>query len=132
MLVDQEARNHEENVDADEAARQSIREGVEIHHQHHGDGPEAVDIGPVFWRRREQWSANPGSLWTANNDKLPPPFSSRSAAACHFQSRRPPKMRWSEAQNQPSNRAFRSLRNRPSETLKKGKKSLSLQRLADR
>jgi hypothetical protein len=45
---DQEARNHEEHVDVDKAARQGIRERMKIQHQHHGDGPEAVDIGPIF------------------------------------------------------------------------------------
>ena len=45
---DQEARDHEEHVDADEAARHGVRESVEIQDQHHGDGPEAVDIRPIF------------------------------------------------------------------------------------
>ena len=61
-----------------------------------------------------------------------PPFSSRSAADCHFLPRRIPKIRTPRARNQPSNRAFRDLQNRPSETLKKGKKFPSIQRLVDR
>ena len=44
---DQKAGNDEEDIDADEAARHGLREGVKIHHQHHGDGPEAIDIRPV-------------------------------------------------------------------------------------
>jgi hypothetical protein len=45
---------------------------MEIQDQHHGDGPEAVDIGSIFWRRLGQWNANPGSLRTADNDyRLP-------------------------------------------------------------
>jgi hypothetical protein len=34
----QKARNHEENIDADEAARHRLRKGVEVRHQCHGDG----------------------------------------------------------------------------------------------
>jgi hypothetical protein len=44
---DQETGNHEENVDANEAARHRLRESVKVHHQHHGDGPQAIDIRPI-------------------------------------------------------------------------------------
>src|ERR1700687_6052090 len=44
---DQKARYHEEDIDADEAARHCLREGVKVHHQHHGDGPKAVNIRPI-------------------------------------------------------------------------------------
>ena len=44
---DQKAGNDEENIDADEAARQRLREGMKVHHQHHRDGPEAINIRPI-------------------------------------------------------------------------------------
>jgi hypothetical protein len=45
---DQKTRNHEEHIDADEAAGRRIGERVEVQHQQHGDGAEAVDIRPIF------------------------------------------------------------------------------------
>jgi hypothetical protein len=51
---DQKAGNDEENIDADEAARHRLRKGMKVHHQHHGDGPEAVDIRPISIRRLGQ------------------------------------------------------------------------------
>jgi hypothetical protein len=44
---DQVAGNDEEDVDADEAAGQERREGVEQDHRQHGDGAQAVDVRAV-------------------------------------------------------------------------------------
>ncbi len=52
QAADQEARNYEEDVDADETARDGLRKGVKIHHQQHGDGAQAVDIGPISGLRQ--------------------------------------------------------------------------------
>jgi len=41
---DQEAGNDKEDVDADEAARHRLRESMEVHNQHHRDGPQPVDL----------------------------------------------------------------------------------------
>ena len=51
MTGNQKPRNHEEHVDADETARRGLWEGVKIQHQNHGDGPEAVDVGPILHGR---------------------------------------------------------------------------------
>jgi hypothetical protein len=51
---DQKAGNDEEDIDADEAARQSLREAVKIHHQHHGNGAETVNIRSISLRRLGQ------------------------------------------------------------------------------
>jgi hypothetical protein len=42
--ADDEARDHEENVDADEPAGNPLGVGVEQQDQHHGDGAEKVDL----------------------------------------------------------------------------------------
>ena len=44
---DQVAADHEEDVDADEAARQGVRPGVVHDHGQDGDGAQAVDVGSV-------------------------------------------------------------------------------------
>jgi hypothetical protein len=56
---DQKSGNHEEDINADEAARHCFREGMKVHHQHHGDGPQAVNIRPILKRRRGQHRPNP-------------------------------------------------------------------------
>ena len=48
---DQEARDHEEHVDAHEAARGPSAQHVEGEHQQHRHGPQAVDVGPVGMRQ---------------------------------------------------------------------------------
>ena len=52
---DQEARYHEEDIDADEAARQRLRKAVEVHHQRHRDGAQAVYVGPIAAGRRRRF-----------------------------------------------------------------------------
>src|SRR5262249_31003862 len=49
---DEEARNDEEHVDADEAAGRRARESVERHHRQDGDSAQPVDVGPVGVRTR--------------------------------------------------------------------------------
>ena len=44
---DQEARDHKEDVDADEAAADRFGKGVIEHDRQHGDGTQAVDIRPI-------------------------------------------------------------------------------------
>ena len=65
---DQKTRDHEEDIDADEAAGQRQRKGVKDQNQHHRDGAEAIDIGPILRRRQgqgqRQLQANPGSRRT--------------------------------------------------------------------
>ena len=46
--ADQEAGDHEEDVDAHIARAQHLGKRVEDHHGRDGDGPQAVDVGPVF------------------------------------------------------------------------------------
>jgi len=62
---DQKARDHEEDVDADEAAGHAVGKRVEADDREHGDGTEAVDVGPVFRLdvrvRHVQRSAAPGA-----------------------------------------------------------------------
>ncbi len=42
---DQEARDDEEDVDADESAGQAHKPGVERHDKEDGDSPEPLDLG---------------------------------------------------------------------------------------
>src|SRR5262249_4042446 len=44
---DQETRDHEEHVDADEAARHGAREGVIAEHRQHRDRAQPVDVGTI-------------------------------------------------------------------------------------
>ena len=44
---DQESRDHEENIDADKAARHGLREGVEAHDQQHRDRAQAINVRPI-------------------------------------------------------------------------------------
>ncbi len=57
MPVIRKPRDDEEDVDADEAAWQRLREGVEIHDQHDGDGAQTIDIRPILGGGRGQSSA---------------------------------------------------------------------------
>jgi hypothetical protein len=43
---DHEARDHEENVHADKAARHLAQPGVEEHNEQNGNTPQPGDIGP--------------------------------------------------------------------------------------
>src|SRR5476651_950888 len=85
---DQEARDHEEDVDAHEAARQPLREGMENQHRRHRDRPQAVDVGaivlillhawPVLATSRSSESSRPASAKASiylplRRAGLPPP-----------------------------------------------------------
>jgi hypothetical protein len=50
LAGDQEARDHEENVDADVAARQAQR-SVRQHDGNHRNSAQALDVGAEFARR---------------------------------------------------------------------------------
>ena len=47
---DQEAREHEEDVDADESTRQEADAGVGKHDEEYGQRPEALNVGTVRGR----------------------------------------------------------------------------------
>ena len=51
---DQEAGDDEEHVDTDEPPAERADVGVEQHHQHHGDGPQALDVGAEADRRQRE------------------------------------------------------------------------------
>jgi hypothetical protein len=53
-MIDWKARYHEENIDADEAARHGLRKRMKVDHQHHGNGPQAIDIRPIPKRGRRR------------------------------------------------------------------------------
>jgi hypothetical protein len=54
---DEKARDHEEDVDSDEAARDELRCGVEGDDCEDGPGPQTVDVGAVVGIARTQLAA---------------------------------------------------------------------------
>ena len=80
---DQEARDDEKDVDADEAARHRLGKTVEIHHQHDRDGAESVDIAAIAIRRQGQHRR---VQVMRGETGLATPFS-RSVARRHFRAR---------------------------------------------
>jgi hypothetical protein len=54
---DQETRDHEEDVDADEAAGQQARKGVVRQHRAHRDGAQAVNVRAVLGMHRSRGRA---------------------------------------------------------------------------
>ncbi|MDT4882032.1 hypothetical protein FQZ97_1179420 [compost metagenome] len=47
--TDQVARDHEEDVHPDEAARKELGEGMVDHHRRDGNGPQAIDVRAVVF-----------------------------------------------------------------------------------
>ena len=52
--ADQISRYDEEDIDADEAARKAGNAGVVEQHRNNGERPQAIDVGAVFHRTRDQ------------------------------------------------------------------------------
>ena len=71
--ADQEARDHEENVDTDETAGKTGHREVEQHHRQNGDAAQPVDLGPVLQRstpQRSRMSLRPGRDAGADDNSI--------------------------------------------------------------